>query len=93
MTSPRTQQLTLAGALALLTAAELGLAYAHIARGPRLAALTLLALAQAAAILGVGMELGRQARPLRLAFLGALVLPCLYAAALIGEALAGSHGP
>lgn len=93
MTSARTRQLMLAGALALLTAAELGVAHAKFARGPRLAALTLLALAQAVAILGVGMELGRQPRPLRLAFVAALALPCIYAAALIGEALAGSHGP
>ena len=92
MTGARTQ-LTLAGVLATLTAAELGIAYAHVARGPRLAALTMLALAQAAAILGVGMGFGREPRPLRLAFVGALVLPCIYAAALIAEALAGSHGP
>jgi hypothetical protein len=86
-------QLMLAGSLALLTAAELGVVYAHVARGPRLVALALLALAQAAAIVGVGMELRREPRVLRLAFVGALVLPCIYAAALVGEALAGSHGP
>ena len=86
-------QLTLAAALATLTAAELGLAYARVAHSARLAALTLLALTQAAAILGIGMELGREPRPLRLAFVGALMLPCIYAVALIGEALAGSHGP
>ena len=92
MTATR-RQLTLAGALALSTAAELGIVYAHVARGPRLAALTMLALAQAAAIIGVGMELLREPRPLRLAFVGTLLLPVIYAAALIAEALAGSNGP
>ena len=91
--TPTRAQLTLAATLALLTAAELGVVYAQVARGPRLVALALLALAQAAAIVGVGMELRRESRPLRLAFVGALVLPCIYAAALIGEAVAGSHGP
>lgn len=86
-------QLGLALGLAALTAAELGVAYAHVAHRPRLVALTLLALAQAAAIVGIGMELTSEPRPLRAAFLGTLLLPFLYAAALIGEALAGSHGP
>jgi FtsH-binding integral membrane protein len=91
--TPARTQLLVAAALALLTAAELGVAYVHVAHGPRLAALTMLALAQAAAIIGLGMELAREPRPLRLAFVGTLVLPFIYAAALIGEALAGSHGP
>ncbi len=86
-------QLGLALGLAALTAAELGVVYAHVARRPRLVALTLLALAQAAAIIGVGMELSREPRPLRIACIGTLLLPFLYAAALIGEALAGRYGP
>jgi hypothetical protein len=92
VTAARTQ-LLLGGALALLTAAEVGLAYAHVAHRPRLAALTALALAQAAGIVGIGMHLGREPRSLQLAFVGSLLLPAIYAVALIASTLVGNHGP
>jgi cytochrome c oxidase subunit 4 len=75
-------------ALAVLTVAEIGVIYVPgIARGLLITALVLLALAKAGVVLVVFMHLGHERRGLKLGVLTPFLLPAVYAAVLIAEAV------
>jgi caa(3)-type oxidase subunit IV len=75
-------------ALTVLTIAEIGVIYVPgIGRGSLIAALILLAVAKAGLVLMVFMHLGRELLGLKLGVLLPFLLPALFAATLIAEAL------
>ena len=74
-------------ALAVLTAAEIGVVYVPgIAHGLLVVALVLLALAKAGIVLLVFMHLGSETRTVKLGVLLPFLLPALYAFTLVAEA-------
>ena len=83
----RRQYLRVFVALAVLTAAEIGVVYVPgVQRAPMIAALVLMALAKAALVLLFFMHLGSETRVLRLGVVLPFLLPAAYSLALIGEA-------
>ena len=75
-------------ALALLTVAEVGVVYVPgIARSLLIAALVLLAVAKAGLVLMVFMHLSHERRALKLSIIVPFLLPAIYAAVLIGDAM------
>jgi cytochrome c oxidase subunit IV len=80
------------GALTVLTVAEIGVIYVPgIGRAALIAALILLALAKAGLVLLVFMHLGRELRGLKLGVLLPFLLPALFAATLIADAIWRRH--
>lgn len=77
-------------ALAALVGAELALKYAHVARAGTAVALGALALANFGGVVAFHMNLRREPRALRLLFVLPLVLPALFAVALVADA--AGHG-
>jgi caa(3)-type oxidase subunit IV len=85
--APRRPYLVAFAALALLTAAELGVVYVPgIGRALLIAALVLLAVAKAGLVLMVFMHLGRESAAWRRSVIGALLLPAVLAFALMADA-------
>jgi hypothetical protein len=92
VTAARAQILVAVG-LAALTGAELAIKYARVPHALTATALLALALANAAGVVTFSMHLRTESRALKLAFLAPLVLPALYAFAIIVEAATGARGP
>lgn len=83
----RREILAVFGGLVVMTLAELAVSSAAgVARGPRMAALALLAVAKAVLVGLFFMHLRYETRILRLTVFGPLVAPALYALALVLEA-------
>ena len=79
-------------ALTVLTVAEIGVLYVPgINRSLLITALVLLALAKAGLVLVVFMHLGHERGGLKLGVLTPFLLPALYAATLIAEAMWRGH--
>jgi caa(3)-type oxidase subunit IV len=75
------------GALAVLTAAEVGIVYVPgIGRGLLISALILLAMAKAALVLMVFMHLRGEPRGVRLGVIVPCIFPAIFAVVLIAEA-------
>jgi cytochrome c oxidase subunit IV len=87
------KRLAVSAGLSVLTAASIGVHYAHLPRALGWTLLGALALGNAALVVGATMHLAAAPRALKLAFLGALAFPLLYAVAVVGEAAVGSRGP
>jgi cytochrome c oxidase subunit IV len=87
------RRLAVSAGLAALTAASIGVKYAHLPRPLAWALLGALAVANAGLVVGATMHLAAAPRALKLAFLGALAYPVLFAVAVVLDAAIGSRGP
>jgi cytochrome c oxidase subunit IV len=87
------RRLALSAGLAALTAGSLAVKYAHLPRALAWALLAALAVANAGLVVGSTMHLAAAPRALKLACLGALAYPLLYAVAVVADALGGKRGP
>jgi cytochrome c oxidase subunit IV len=85
--------LRVAAVLAVLTGAAIAVKYAHLPRPLAWSLLAALALANVTLVVGATMHLGSTPRALRLAWLGAMAYPLLYAVTVVADAAAGSSGP
>jgi caa(3)-type oxidase subunit IV len=90
-TSHRQKYFKVFGALILLTALELGVVYAHLAKTTLILMLIGLALAKAGAVALWFMHLADERRMLRIMVGFPLLFPPLYACVLIAEAFFRSH--
>jgi caa(3)-type oxidase subunit IV len=88
VSASRRGYLNVFGALVALTAAELGLVHVPgIGRASLVAGLVLLALAKAALVLLFFMHLQGERRALKLTVIVPFLLPAVYAAVLMGDAI------